>query len=135
MILGLGIVLSPAYWIEPSNFTANARGESWDERLYDVRCNGKNLRASTHNLPRDTRFRDVISTENPDMALPWVIKRVAVGISGLMFVAIIAALQSTIDSGVNTTALMILGIFAKYYSSRAMTKTISRLAGHCHSAS
>ena len=46
--------------------------------------------------------------EYPDMALPWVIKNVLPpGISGLMFVAIIAALQSSIDSGVNSTSLMI----------------------------
>jgi uncharacterized sodium:solute symporter family permease YidK len=44
----------------------------------------------------------------PDMALPWIIKNVLpAGISGLMFVAIIAALQSTIDSGINSTSLMI----------------------------
>ena len=42
------------------------------------------------------------------MALPWVIKNVLpVGISGLMFVAIIAALQSSIDSSINSTALML----------------------------
>ena len=46
--------------------------------------------------------------EYPDMALPWVIKNVLpVGISGLMFVAIIAALQSSIDSSINSTALII----------------------------
>ena len=46
--------------------------------------------------------------EYPDMALPWVIKNVLpVGVSGLMFVAIIAALQSSIDSSINSTALMI----------------------------
>lgn len=43
-----------------------------------------------------------------DMALPWIIKNILpAGISGLMFVAIIAALQSTIDSGINSTSLMI----------------------------
>ena len=46
--------------------------------------------------------------EYPDMALPCVIKNVLpVGVSGLMFVAIIAALQSSIDSSINSTALMI----------------------------
>ena len=46
--------------------------------------------------------------EYPDMALPWVIKNVLPpGISGLMFIAIIAALQSTIDSGINSTSLMV----------------------------
>ena len=46
--------------------------------------------------------------EYPDMALPWVVKNVLPpGLSGLMFVAIIAALQSSIDSGINSTALMV----------------------------
>ena len=46
--------------------------------------------------------------EYPDMALPWIIKNVLPpGISGLMFIAIIAALQSTIDSSVNSTSLML----------------------------
>ena len=53
--------------------------------------------------------------EYPDMALPWVIKNVLpVGISGLMFVAIIAALQSSIDSSINSTALIITGTFAMF---------------------
>jgi SSS family solute:Na+ symporter len=56
--------------------------------------------------------------EYPDMALPWVVKNVLPpGLSGLMFVAIIAALQSSIDSGINSTALMVTrdihGVFVK----------------------
>jgi len=44
----------------------------------------------------------------PDMALPWVIKNVLPpGLSGLMFIALIAALQSTVDSALNSTSLMI----------------------------
>jgi len=46
--------------------------------------------------------------EAPDMALPWVIKNVLPpGLSGLMFVAVIAALQSTLDSALNSTSLLI----------------------------
>ena len=46
--------------------------------------------------------------EFPDQSMAWVIKNVLPpGISGLMFIAIIAALQSSIDSGINSTSLMI----------------------------
>ena len=47
--------------------------------------------------------------EYPDMALPWVITRTSYpsGFQRLMFVAIIAALQSPIDSSINSTALII----------------------------
>jgi len=46
--------------------------------------------------------------EYPDMSLPWVVKNVLPpGLSGLMFIAIIAALQSSLDSNLNSTALMI----------------------------
>jgi len=46
--------------------------------------------------------------EYPDMALPWVVKNVLPpGLSGLMFIAIIAALQSSLDSGLNSTSLLI----------------------------
>ena len=46
--------------------------------------------------------------EYPDMALPWIVKNVLPpGLSGLMFIAIIAGLQSSIDSSVNSTALMV----------------------------
>ena len=46
--------------------------------------------------------------EYPDQAMAWVIKEVLPpGISGLMFIAIIAALQSTIDSSINSTSLLI----------------------------
>ena len=56
--------------------------------------------------------------EAPDMALPWVIKNVLPpGLSGLMFVAVIAALQSTLDSALNSTSLLITreirGVLAK----------------------
>ena len=46
--------------------------------------------------------------DNADMALPWVITNVLPpGVSGLMFVALIAALQSSLDSALNSTALMV----------------------------
>ncbi len=46
--------------------------------------------------------------EYPDMALPWVVKNLLPpGLSGLMFVALIAALQSTLDSSINSSALII----------------------------
>ena len=46
--------------------------------------------------------------DEADKALPWVIKNVLPpGLSGLMFVAVIAALQSSLDSSINATSLMV----------------------------
>ena len=139
VILGLGIVLSPAYWIGSQAILQRtlAAKSQWDASASMMfAAMAKTFVPLLIIFPGILAFVMEAQIENPDMALPWVIKNVLpVGVSGLMFVAIIAALQSTIDSGVNTTALMITRDIAKYYSNRAMRKTISRLAGHCHSAS
>ena len=46
--------------------------------------------------------------DDSDKALPWIIKNVLPpGLSGLMFVAVIAALQSSLDSSINATSLMV----------------------------
>jgi SSS family solute:Na+ symporter len=46
--------------------------------------------------------------DNQDQALPWLIREVLPpGLSGLLFVAFIAALQSSVDSTLNSTAVMV----------------------------
>ena len=56
--------------------------------------------------------------EFPDQALPWVVKHVLPpGLSGILFVSFIAALQSSVDSTLNSTATMftrdIVGVLRK----------------------
>ena len=111
VILGLGIVLSPAYWIGSQAILQRtlAAKSQWDASASMMfAAMAKTFVPLLIIFPGILAFVMEAQIENPDMALPWVIKNVLpVGVSGLMFVAIIAALQSTIDSGVNTTALMI----------------------------
>jgi len=111
VLLGLAIVLSPAYWCGGQAIlqrTLGARSQ-WDASASMMfAAFAKTL------VPLLIVFPGVLALvlharlEYPDMALPWVVKNVLPpGLSGLMFIAIIAALQSSIDSGVNSTALMI----------------------------
>jgi SSS family solute:Na+ symporter len=113
VILGLGIVLSPAYWCANQAIlqrTFAARTE-WD---------GKASMMFAACLKTFVPFLIVMpgllaltlagkSITHQDQALPWVIKHILpAGISGLMFVAFIAALQSSIDSTMNSTSVMIV---------------------------
>ncbi len=113
VILGLGIVLSPAYWCANQAIlqrTFAARSE-WD---------GKASMMFAACLKTFVPFLIVMpgllaltlagkSITHQDQALPWVIKNILpAGISGLMFVAFIAALQSSIDSTMNSTSVMIV---------------------------
>lgn len=113
VIAGLGIVLSPAYWCANQAIlqrTFAARSE-WD---------GKASMIFAACLKTFVPFLIVMpgllalvlagkTITHQDQALPWVIKHVLpAGISGLMFVAFIAALQSSIDSTMNSTSVMIV---------------------------
>ncbi len=110
VLLGLGIVLSPAYWCAGQAILQRSLGarSQWDASA------GMMFAALAKSfVPLLVVFPGLLALvmhaelEYPDMAMAWVIKNVLPpGISGLMFVAIIAALQSTIDSMVNSTSLM-----------------------------
>jgi SSS family solute:Na+ symporter len=111
VMLGLGLVLSPAYWCAGQAIlqrTLSARTQ-WDASA------GMMFAAFAKTcVPLLIVFPGLLALvmhaqiEYPDMALPWVVKNVLPpGLSGLMFVAIIAALQSSIDSSINATSLMI----------------------------
>ncbi len=111
VILGLGIVLSPAYWCGGQAIlqrTLGARSQ-WDASAGMMfAALGKSFVPLLVVFPGLLALVMHANIEYPDMALPWVIKNVLPpGISGLMFIAIIAALQSTIDSGINSTSLLI----------------------------
>ena len=111
VILGLGIVLSPAYWIASQAILQRALGakSQWDasasmmfaafaKTFVPLLIIFPGLLALVLNAPID----------EADKALPWVIKNVLPpGLSGLMFVAVIAALQSSLDSSINATSLMV----------------------------
>ena len=111
VILGLGFVLSPAYWIGSQAILQRTLGA---KSQWDASASMMFAAFAKTFVPLLIVFPGILALvmkaniDYPDMALPWVIKNVLpAGISGLMFVAIIAALQSTIDSGINSTSLMI----------------------------
>jgi SSS family solute:Na+ symporter len=111
VILGLAIVLSPAYWCGGQAIlqrTLGARSQ-WDASASMMfAAFAKTLVPLLIVFPGLLALVMHADIEYPDMALPWVVKNVLPpGLSGLMFVAIIAALQSSIDSSINSTALMI----------------------------
>lgn len=113
VILGLSIVLSPAYWCANQAIlqrTMAARSE-WDARGSMIfAALAKTVVPFLIVLPG---FIALVmmqgNLENSDQALPWVVKNILPpGISGLMFVAFIAALQSSISSTLNSTSVMIV---------------------------
>ena len=111
VILGLAIVLSPAYWCGGQALLQRSLGarSQWDASA-SMMCAAfaKPLVPLLIVCPGLLALVLHADIEYPDMALPWVVKNVLPpGLSGLMFVAIIAALQSSIDSLINSTALMI----------------------------
>ena len=104
VILGLGLVLSPAYWIGSQAILQRSLGakSQWDASASMMfAAFAKTLVPLLIVFPGILALVMKADIDYPDMALPWIIKNVLpAGISGLMFVAIIAALQSTIDSGI-----------------------------------
>jgi len=112
VILGLGFVLSPAYWCANQAVlqrTMAAKTE-WDGRAsMIVAAMAKTFVPFLIILPGFLAL--VMASDklgHADQALPWVIKNILPpGLSGIMFVAFIAALQSSIDSTMNSTSVMI----------------------------
>jgi SSS family solute:Na+ symporter len=111
VILGLGLVLSPAYWCGGQAIlqrTLAARTQ-WDASAAMMFAGfAKTFVPLLIVFPGLLALVMQANIEYPDMSLPWVVKNVLPpGLSGLMFIAIIAALQSSLDSNLNSTALMI----------------------------
>ena len=104
-------MLSPAYWVGGQAILQRTLGAKtqWDASAGMMfAALAKTFVPVLIVFPGLLALVMMAEIEYPDMALPWVIKNVLpVGISGLMFVAIIAALQSSIDSSINSTALII----------------------------
>lgn len=111
VLLGLGVVLSPAYWCAGQAILQRSLGarSQWDASA------GMMFAAFAKTfIPLLVVFPGLLALvmhadiQLPDQAMAWVIKNVLPpGLSGLMFIALIAALQSSIDSGINSTALMV----------------------------
>lgn len=112
VILGLGFVLSPAYWCTNQAVlqrTMGARTE-WDGRASMIfAAMAKTFVPFLIILPGLLALVMAgDSLGHQDKALPWVIRNVLPpGLSGIMFVAFIAALQSSIDSTMNSASVMI----------------------------
>lgn len=121
VILGLGFVLSPAYWCGSQVILQRTLGArtQWDASASMIfAAIAKTCVPLLIVFPGLLALVMMAEIEAPDMALPWVIKNVLPpGLSGLMFVAVIAALQSTLDSALNSTSLLITrdirGVLAK----------------------
>ena len=111
VVLGLGVVLSPAYWCAGQAIlqrTLGARSQ-WDASAGMMfAALGKTFVPLLVVFPGLLALVMHADIEFPDQSMAWVVKEVLPpGISGLMFIAIIAALQSSIDSGINSTSLVI----------------------------
>jgi len=140
MIFGLGLVLSPAWWCANQSIiqrTLGARSE-WDAKagmlfaafpkiMVPILVVLPGLFAlmfaySWIELPGP--FKWVLpfpAISNPDQALPWVIKNLLPpGLAGLVFVAFIAALHSSVDSTLNSAStLWTRDIYQRYIRRKA----------------
>jgi SSS family solute:Na+ symporter len=111
VLLGLGVVLSPAYWCAGQAILQRSLGAKtqWDASAGMMfAALGKTFIPLLVVFPGLLALVMHAQIEFPDQAMAWVIKNVLPpGLSGLMFIALIAALQSSIDSGINSTSLMV----------------------------
>jgi SSS family solute:Na+ symporter len=135
VLMGLALVLSPAYWCANQAILQRCLGArtEWDGKASMVfAALAKTLVPLLIVLPGF--FALLLVPEKlgiPDQALPWVVKNLLPpGISGLLFVAFIAALQSSISSTMNSTAVMItrdiVGVVAEKKPSDAMELKLGR---------
>lgn len=112
VLLGLALVMSPSYWcanqvILQRVFAAKSR---WDGQAAMIfAAFAKTIMPFLIILPGFlVLLLSADPLDNQDQALPWLIREVLPpGLSGLLFVAFIAALQSSVDSTLNSTAVMV----------------------------
>ncbi|MCX7677654.1 MAG: sodium/solute symporter [Spirochaetes bacterium] len=121
VLLGLGLVLSPAYWCANQAILQRCLGarSEWDGKASMIfAALAKMFVPFLIVLPGF--FALLLASDklhHADQALPWVVKNILpVGVSGIFFVAFVAALQSSISSTMNSTAVMvtrdIIGVMA-----------------------
>lgn len=111
VLLGLAFVLSPAYWcanqaVLQRTLAAKSQWDSQASMLFAAFA--KTFIPLLIILPGFlVLLLNPVPLENKDDALPWIIKNVLPpGLSGLLFVAFIAALQSSVDSTLNSASTM-----------------------------
>ncbi len=111
VLLGLGVVLSPAYWCAGQAILQRSLGA---KTQWDASAGMMFAALAKTFVPLLVVFPGLLALvmtadiEFPDQSMAWVIREVLPpGLSGLMFIALIAALQSSIDSGINSTSLMV----------------------------
>jgi len=126
MILGLGLVLSPAWWCANQSIIQRALGAKteWDAKAGMMfAAFPKTLIPILVVLPGffALMFAPAGAIKNPDQALPWVVKNfLPPGLGGLVFEAFIAALHSSVDSTLNSAAtLWTRDIYQKYIKKNA----------------
>ncbi len=112
VLLGLALVLSPAYWCTNQAIIQRCLGArtEWDGKASMVSAAfAKTLVPLLIVLPGFfALLMCPVRLSNADQALPWVVKNLLPpGVSGIMFVAFIAALQSSISSTMNSASVMI----------------------------
>ncbi|MBP7583089.1 MAG: sodium/solute symporter [Spirochaetes bacterium] len=112
VLLGLGLVLSPAYWCANQAILQRCLGarSEWDGKASMIfAAMAKMFIPFLIVLPGF--FALLLASDklnHADQALPWIVKNILpVGISGIFFVAFVAALQSSISSTMNSTAVMV----------------------------
>jgi SSS family solute:Na+ symporter len=113
IILGLGLVLSPAWWCCHQAIiqrTLGAKSE-WDAKASMM--GAAFLKMFVPLLVVLPGFfalalcTDPTQITNPDQAFPWVMRNLLpVGLSGLVFAGFIAALLSSMDSTINSAAAL-----------------------------
>jgi len=126
MIFGLGLVLSPAWWCANQSIiqrTLGARSE-WDAKAGMLfAAFPKTMIPLLVILPGFFAlvFASPAEISNPDQALPWVIKNLLPpGLAGLVFVAFVAALHSSVDSTLNSAStLWTKDIYQRYFRKKA----------------
>lgn len=112
MILGLGLVLSPAWWCANQSIIQRALGarSEWDAKAGMLfAAFPKTMVPLLVVLPGFFAlvFASPSEIANPDQALPWVIKNLLPpGLAGLVFVAFVAALHSSVDSTLNSASTL-----------------------------
>lgn len=112
VVLGLGLVLSPAYWCTSQVILQRTLGakSQWDGQASMIFAAFAKTMVPFLIIFPGFLALVLLKTplEYPDQALPWVVKNVLPpGLSGLLFVSFIAALQSSVDSTLNSTATMV----------------------------
>ncbi|MEQ8350220.1 MAG: sodium/solute symporter [Leptospiraceae bacterium] len=127
VLLGLAFVLSPAYWcanqaVLQRTLAARSQWDSQASMLFAAFA--KTFIPLLIILPG---FLVLVLSAEPladkDQALPWIIKNVLPpGLSGILFVAFIAALQSSVDSTLNSASTMftrdIYGVWKEQFRRR-----------------